>query len=191
MTLCHTCHTALHAGKIHPDFKGATKGQLKYATQMNSIRMQLLKAYPDAIETYGYVTKANREHLGIGKGHYLDACTIATGGRPFVVSNLVYRKRCVPEGDFQQTKGVRSEQLITTGKIRGFRKFDKVKYFGKEYFIKGRMSHGYAVLMDIDGKKTDLRTLYGKTYSPMRDLKRITARSSWICTSQRTTAGIA
>ncbi len=31
------------------------------------------------------------------------------------------------------------------------RKFDKVKYFGKEYFIKGRMSSGYAVLMDIDG----------------------------------------
>ena len=48
---------------------------------------------------------------------------------------------------------------IPTGKIQGFRKFDKVKYLGKEYFIKGRMSTGYAVLMDIKGNKIDLKPI--------------------------------
>src|SRR5574344_1876413 len=63
-------------------------------------------------------------------------------------------KRKTP-GDFQQTKGVRSQQRIPTGKTYGFRKFDKVKYLGKEYFIKGRMSSGYTILMDIEGSKID------------------------------------
>lgn len=42
ITLCHTCHKALHSGKIKLNSSGKTKGSLKYATQMNSIRKQLL-----------------------------------------------------------------------------------------------------------------------------------------------------
>ena len=68
----------------------------------------------------------------------------------------MYIKKCVPDGDFQKTKGDHSEKPLTTGKIFGFRKFDKVRYFGNDYFIKGRMSTGYAILMDIDGNKIDM-----------------------------------
>ena len=104
---------------------------------MNSIRCQLLKQYPDAIETFGMVTKANRLSVGLEKDHHLDACIIASGLNPITIkTNLLYLKKSVSKGDYQQTKGVRSEQSITTGKICGFRKFDKVIYFGKEYFIK-------------------------------------------------------
>ncbi|TXT65176.1 MAG: hypothetical protein BAJALOKI1v1_460011 [Promethearchaeota archaeon] len=46
-----------------------------------------------------------------------------------------------------------------TGKIQGFRKFDKVRYEDGEYFIKGRMSSGYAVLIDITGKKKEFKPL--------------------------------
>ena len=77
ITLCHTCHRALHDEKISPNFKRKMKGQLKYATQMNSIRCQLLNHYPDAIETFGMVTKANRLNLGIKKDHHLDAMLIS------------------------------------------------------------------------------------------------------------------
>ena len=38
ITLCHTCHKDLHSGKINPKLSGKAKGNLKYATQMNSIR---------------------------------------------------------------------------------------------------------------------------------------------------------
>lgn len=179
ITLCHTCHKDLHSGKINPKLKGKVKGTLKYATQMNSIRKQLFRVYPDAIETFGYVTKANRLALGIDKKHYYDACTIATQGNIFIVKSNLYKKKCVLDGDFQKTKGIRSEQSIVTDKICGFRKFDKVKYFGKEYFIKGRMSTGYAILMDIDGHKINFSTMpKGYKIPKLSNCKRVTARTS-------------
>lgn len=179
ITLCHTCHKDLHSGKISPKLSGKTKGNLKYATQMNSIRKQLFRLYPNSIETFGYVTKANRLNLGVDKKHYYDACTIATQGKPFIVKSNLYKKKCVSDGDFQKTKGIRSEQPIITDKICGFRKFDKVRYFGKDYFIKGRMSTGYAILMDIDGNKIDFSSMPKGSKTPkLSNCKRITARSS-------------
>ena len=146
---------------------------------MNSIRKQLLKIYPEAIETFGYITKANRLNLGVEKQHYYDACVIASQGKSFKVKCELYKKRCVPKGDFQKTKGVRSEQSITTGKICGFRKFDKVKCLGKEYFIKGRMSTGYAILMDIDGKKVSFNNMPKGYKTPkLSNCKRINARTT-------------
>lgn len=180
ITLCHTCHKALHAGNITPNFTGKYKGQLKYATQMNSIRKQLLRIYPDAIETFGMVTKANRLSLGIEKDHHIDACVIASGGSSFTFdTDIVFIKKNVAKGDYQKTKGIRSEQPITTGKIQGFRKFDKVKYFGKEYFIKGRMSTGYAILMDIEGNKIDFSSMLRGMKTPkLSNCIRVSARSS-------------
>lgn len=191
ITLCHTCHKALHDGKIHPNLKGKVKGALKYATQMNSIRKQLLKIYPEAIETFGYITKANRLKLGADKKHYYDACVIATQGKAFQVKTALFQKKCVPDGDFQQTKGVRSEQKLNTKKIQGFRKFDKVKYLGKEYFIKGRMSSGYAFLMDIFGNKIDFSDMPKGFKTPkMKNMTRVQARSSWMTTSMQVLGGI-
>ena len=192
ITLCRTCHKDLHSGKIHPKLNGKAKGLLKYATQMNSIRKQLFKLYPNAIETFGYVTKADRLNLCIDKEHYYDACVIATQGNPFNVKSSLYKKRCIPDGDFQKTKGIRSEQPITTKKIRGFRKFDKVRYFGKDYFIKGRMSAGYAILMDIDGNKIDFSAMPKGYKTPkMANLKRLEARSTWMVTTVEVTPNIA
>ena len=192
ITLCHTCHKDLHSGKIHPKLSGKVKGTLKYATQMNSIRKQLFRLYPNAIETFGYVTKADRLNLGVDKEHYYDACIIATQGKPFNIKSSLYKKKCVPDGDFQKTKGIRSEQPITTKKIRGFRKFDKVRYFGKDYFIKGRMSVGYAILMDIDGNKIDFSAMPKGYKTPkMANLKRLEARSTWMITIVEVTPNIA
>ena len=41
---------------------------------MSIIRSWLLKRYPDAIETFGFVTSENRNHLNLEKDHYIDAC---------------------------------------------------------------------------------------------------------------------
>ncbi len=191
ITLCHTCHKNLHSGNIIPKLSGKVKGTLKYATQMNSICKQLFRVYPDAVETFGYITKANCLQLGVDKEHYYDACTIATQGTPFVVKSNLYKKKCVSDGDFQKTKGVRSEQPIVTDKICGFRKFDKVRYFGKDYFIKGRMSTGYAILMDIDGNKIDFSAMLKGFKTPkMVNLKRLEARSSWMVTTVGVTPNI-
>ena len=192
VTLCHTCHKDLHDGKIRLRLSGKEKGNLKYATQMNMIRKQLFRIYPDAVETFGYVTKVNRQHLGMDKEHFYDACTIAAQGNPFTVKCPLYKKKCVPDGDFQKTKGIRSERHIVTDKICGFRKFDKVRYFGHDYFIKGRMSTGYAILMDVDGRKVDFSTMPKGFKTPkMRNLKRIGARSTWMITTVVVTPNIA
>ena len=184
-TACHLCHVDIHDGKISTFLAGPgkMKGTLNFATQMNSICKQLLRIYPDAIETFGFVTSANRFNLNLPKEHYIDAAIIATGGNmPIMKTNVVYVKRCIAKGDYQQSKGVRSEQKLNTKKIAGFRKFDKVKYKGKEYFIKGRMSTGYATLMDINGvtqKFTNPKTV------KLSNCKRVSARKSVIIMAKK------
>ena len=174
VTLCKTCHDKLHDGKLIIK-GGKKKGRLNHATQMNSIRLQLLKSLPEAEETFGFVTKEHRQLLGLGKEHYTDAVAVACQGIDVQFKvNTVLSKKCIPDGDYQQSKGVRSEQVIPTGKILGFRKFDKVRYLGSEYFIKGRMSTGYAILMDIEGNKIDLKPI-----PKVSKMEKVSARDSW------------
>ena len=189
ITLCHTCHRALHDGKLKKfnlQGMGKGKGKLLHATQMNVIRSQLLKAHPEATETFGYVTKADRENLNVPKDHYIDACVIASEGRPFSMGNGIQLivKKCSNRHDYKKTKGIRSEQLLNTDKICGFRKFDKVRYFGKDYFIKGRMSTGYAILMDIFSNKADFSKMPKGFKTPkLANCKRLEARKSWMITT--------
>jgi hypothetical protein len=148
---------------------------------MNSIRIQLLKRLPYAEETFGYITKEHRQLFELPKEHYIDAVVIACQGNPvtFKTDNVIY-KRCVSKGDYQQTKGIRSEKRIPTGKLFGFRKFDKVRYLGKEYFIKGRMSTGFAILMGIDNIKLSLKPI-----PKFNKMERIASRKSWIIDQSR------
>ena len=149
---------------------------------MNSIRKQLLLQNPEVHETFGFITKEHRQLMGLPKEHYYDAVAIANlnnlekyGLLSVDVKTPLLRKKCVSDGDYQQTKGVRSEQPIQTGKIMGFRKFDKVEYVGQEFFIKGRMSTGYAILMGVNGMKIPLKPI------PKFDrMKRLSARKAWI-----------
>ena len=176
ITLCKECHDGLHDGLIILKLKGKKKGQLKHATQMNSIRVQLLKRFPEAKKTFGFITKEYRQLLNLPKEHYYDAVSIGSNGNPVNFKTKdVLLKKCVSDGDYQLRKGVRSEQAIPVRKIQGFRKFDKVNHAGKEYFIKGRMSSGYAILMDIEGKKIDLKPI------PKFDtMQRVGARKTWM-----------
>lgn len=191
ITLCADCHAKIHKGELVLT-KKPKKLNLKYATHMSIIRSQLLKKYPDAIETFGFVTKENRNNLNLRKDHYIDACVIASAGNSFVPNDEIYYKRRVAKGDYQLCKGSRGEIKIPTGKIQGFRKFDKVEYLGKIYFIKGRMSSGFAVLSDIDGGKIDFSYMPKGYKTPkLKNCKRIQARRSVLCTRAKTTLNIA
>jgi hypothetical protein len=149
---------------------------------MNSIRVQLLNAYPDAKKTFGYITKANRQLFTDQKSHSLDAAVVATqGANPAFLTSVTVLKTCRPDGDYQRSKGVRSETRIPPGKIEGFRKFDKVCYRGKTYFVKGRYSTGYAILMDQAGEKVNLKPIPKFGW-----MKRISAMKSLRITQQNT-----
>ena len=185
ITLCKDCHDGVHAGTVVLNKKPKKNRGLKHATHMSIIRSWLLKAYPNAIETFGFIISENRNHLQLEKNHYIDACVIASGGLEFEPLDVVFYKSRVSKGDYQLTKGIHGEQKLPTGKICCFRKFDKVKYLGKEYFIKGRMSCGLAVLMNVFGNKIDFDFMPKGLKTPkLSNCKRISARRSCLYTRQ-------
>lgn len=193
ITLCEDCHTALHKGllkKFESTLLGKKKGQLKHATQMNSIRQQLLKHYPEAIETFGFITKENRQLLNIEKEHYIDAIFIAMGSsdKPKLLVNFVYKKKHIAKGQYKLHQGQRSERKLPRGKVCGFLNKDIVSYRKKIYLIKGLMSTGYCTLMDIDGNKqifTNPKTV------KLNSLRRVSARSTTRCIKQKIIPNIA
>ena len=70
---------------------------------------------------------------------------------------------------------------LPKAKIQGFRKYDTVKYFGKRYFIRGRMSIGFVILADIDLNKIDFSFLgKGRKTPKLKNLERVSSRKSWI-----------
>ena len=186
ITLCADCHKGVHAGIVVLS-KKPKKMNLKHAAHMSIIRSQLLKIYPQAIETFGFITSENRNHLWLEKSHYIDACVIASGGLEFKLSDVVYYKRRVSKGDYQLCKGIRGEIKIPVGKIYGFRKFDKVRYLGQEYFIKGRASKGwFAILMDIFNNQIDFSYMPKGSKTPrLPNMRRLQARSSILCMSRK------
>ena len=184
ITLCEDCHKGVHAGTIVLNKIPKKSKNLKYATHMSIIRSQLLKVYPKAVETFGFVTSENRNHLHLSKDHYIDACVVASGGLEFKELEVIFYKNRVSKGDYQLTKGIRGEQKLPTGKICGFRKFDKVEYLGEKYFIKGRMNSGFAILMNIFSEKVDFSSMPKGLKTPkLSNCNRISTRRSCLCIS--------
>ena len=182
ITLCEECHKKVHAGKITINKKPKKLLDFKDATIMSILRSMLLKQYPEAIETFGYVTKANREQSNLNKEHFIDACVVASGGEDFILPKEVFIKRHVTRGDYKSTRGARSEQLIPHYKILGFRKWDKVLYMGQKYFIKSRRSVGSCTLEDIYGNKIDFSYMPRGFKTPkLSNCKRISARNTTLC----------
>ena len=190
ITLCEECHKKLHRGELQTfesKLKGKKKGTLKHATQMNSIRKQLLRYYPDAIETFGFVTKENRQLLGLTKSHVIDACVIASQGKSFDWNLWYFKKRHIPRQERILCKGIRGEKQIPTGKILGFRRYDKVQYLGIDCFVKGRRNSGTFVLSDVSNKSIDFRPIGGKANPSYKLLTRLNSRRSTLCIKVKTT----
>jgi hypothetical protein len=173
ITLCSMCHKRLHDGKINIT-KTGHKSNLKHATQMN-ILINMFRNQWDFTETFGYITKVIRQAFKCPKYHCFDALAVTITNQTKIrfKQNIVYNKTHVSKGDYKQTRGIRSEQTLPTGKVEGFRKFDKVKYKDKVAFIKGKMSTGYATLMDIDKNKYDWKPI-----PKLKLLKKLAARST-------------
>ena len=192
ITLCEECHKKLHKGKLEnfkSKLKGRKKSQLKHATQMNIIRVQLLKYYPEAIETFGFITKENRQLTGLEKTHYTDAIIIAMGSsnKPKFMTDVLYKKQHIAKGQYKLYQGQRSHQKLPRGKIKGFLNKDIVEYRGNLYIIKGLMKLGYCRLSDIDGVEQKFKN---PITVKLNSIKRVSARSTTRCISQKITQNI-
>jgi hypothetical protein len=166
LTLCSTCHSKVHKNTLKLT-KGNKQVNTKDATQVSIISKRIFD-YQKAncikhYTTYGYETKVKRRILSLAKEHHLDAVAISYQNsvqkHEIWLHSEVYLKMSVSKGDYQQTKGVRSQQRIPTNKIQGFKKFDKVQYKGTKYLIKGRQSKGYAYLMNNVGESVKLKPI--------------------------------
>ena len=184
ITLCEDCHKGVHLGTVVLSKKPKKSKNLKYATHMNIIRSRLLKEYPNAIETFGFITAENRNHLKLRKDHYIDACVIASGGLKFKLLDTLYKKLRVSKQERQLCRGIRGEQKLPTGKVCGFKKYDKVKYLGEVCFVKGRRTSGNFVLMNIENNILDFRNKNGKLNPSYRFIERINARRSILCVTK-------
>lgn len=187
ITLCEECHKKLHNGELkafESKLIGKKKGNLKHATQMNTIRSTLLEHYPCAIETFGYITKENRQFIGLEKTHYNDAVVIAMGSldKPKFMTNIVYKKKHIAKSRYQLFRGQRSEKKLPKGKVCGFLTKDIVNYRGKIYLIKSLMSSGYCRLTDIDGVVQKFEN--PKTVK-LNSITRISARNTTRCVNQK------
>ena len=153
ITLCHTCHKKLHAGKLNVELKAGKN--FKPETFMSIIRWKLVERLKDLSDTisvtYGYLTKQRRSELGIPKTPLNDAFVIA-GGTGQERNSVYYFVKQVRKCNRKLFRGIRSHIRNTAERfIKGFQRFDKVRYRGIECFIAGRRKTGYFSLKKLDG----------------------------------------
>jgi len=141
VTLCKKCHVEYHKGKLTLKI-GEHKYKGKLDTELSIIRKNF--NIENSIKTYGFIVKSQRQNLKLKTNAINNACSMLG-----IIPNNSFYIRNNSKGDYQQTKGIRSQMKIPTGKIMNVRKFDKVKCNNIICFIKGRMSTGYAIGMDI------------------------------------------
>lgn len=199
ITLCSDCHHLAHSSEeqllaFQKKFGKRAKGMLRHATQMSVLRHMLQREYPDAELTYGFITKEMRRVTGLEKSHTIDACCIASRGVLFKNKNSNrYKKKCVPKGYYARTDICgRKFTILPNGKIAGFRRYDKVLYNNKEYFVVGRRLEGYIYLIDIDNNRVQTeRTKRGtgekymsKATIKVALVKKIASAKSCVCVKQ-------
>lgn len=189
ITLCESCHKGIHEGikRLPKKFKGERK-TLKDATQMNHLASLLKKEYPNAKLTYGFITKANRQRMGLEKTHYNDAVAIACCGKKVKFeTNEVMKLKRIPKGYYKLYDGEGSEhRLPNQKKLWGCQPGDKIRYFGKVGFINGMTTQGYIChFNDIDYKDIDTSNAPYRMKTPKpENIVRISTRRSWICQKQ-------
>ena len=175
-TLCAACHEALHAKEWELSKRGRSK--TRHATHMGIVPPRLNSGGWRFEETFGYETKFKRNQLQLPKSHANDAIAICCKADAVVrLPNTLLCKRHVAAGDYQQTKGRRSEKRIPTGKLFGLRKFDLISTPKGTGFVKGKRSTGVFVLADV------FNQTIVKGVSVKKHCARIAARSTTLLTS--------
>jgi hypothetical protein len=184
VTLCETCHTAHHEGRITLSVKRGTS--FRDAAFMGIMRWacynRLKELYPNVTLTYGYITKNTRITNGIKKTHAADAYCI-TGNTSAKRQQECYVQKFVRKSNrslhkANLLKGGRRKANKAPTLVHGYRLFDKVSFDGRECFLFGRRRSGYF----------DLRTLDGTVVNRAASFKKLRLQevSSTLLTERRT-----
>lgn len=161
ITLCETCHKALHRGEIM--LKNKRGKSFKAEAFMGIMRWTVLNrlkaAYPsiEIQNTFGYLTKYKRIKYGITKSHCADAYCIAGNFGSRRLRYYYFQKQTRRHNrqihKLTILKGGLRKRNQAAYEIKGFRLFDKVKVLGDEGFIFGRRASGYFDVRKLDGTR--------------------------------------
>ncbi len=189
ITLCETCHTKYHEGKI---ILKIGKRKIKTKTKNTQVYMirKNLKFPEDAIKygTYGFIIKGNRQDLNLESSPINDACSILK-----IVPDNSYNIKNVSKGDYQRTKckaktkgigrgpqakkikkarGKKTNKIIIPkGKLFGYKKFDLIETSKGIGYIKGRRTTGKFSIVTVQGEVIDSLDIRFNS-------KRVTARKT-------------
>ena len=169
VTLCETCHKALHRGEVTLRRKRGTP--LRDAAVINTFKERLLvelsKQYSiPVIRTYGFITKHNRIKYGVGKSHIDDARMISTcfvarlSKEQWLFVRVRRHNRQLYK--FNKLKGGKLKRNQAPYLVKGFRLNDIVLYKGNECVLRARRASGYFTLGENGGPLTVPSVLYKK-----------------------------
>lgn len=156
ITLCKNCHEKIHKNELKINKKVRF---FKHASHMNTMRKKLFetlkKEFNNVFETYGYLTKFNREKLSMSKSHCNDAFII-TNNFNAQQSNAEFQFRKIRRHNRQihkvkPGKGGKRQRNQSPYIVNGFKRYDKVMYNKIKCFITGKRSSGYFQLKTFDG----------------------------------------
>ena len=154
---CHECNqskgnqTAKEFG--YPKIHAKANKSLKATAFMNFVRSRIVDLLKCG-STYGYITKHDRIELGLEKSHATDAFVIAGGNGQTRSDSIVIGKQVR-----RQNRSLYKANFLKGGKlkrntvkeVKGFKRFDKVKYEDKECFVHGLRSSGQFDIRTVDG----------------------------------------
>jgi len=154
-------HKAIHEGKIKiPRSKLKKVKILKDASHVSTIGWYIvntLKGRYDINITYGSITKAKRVEMGLEKTHRNDAFVIAGGNKnvnraPEWYFGKFFRRQNRSLHKANPIKGGK-RPVNTVKEVRGFRRFDKVRYKNQIGIIYGLRISGYFDMRSLSGEK--------------------------------------
>ena len=168
ITLCETCHTGYHNGKIKLPEEIHRGMRFRDAAFMGIMRWafynKLKKLYASQniliLMTYGYVTKNTRIKHDLPKEHFIDARCISGHPDATPPKEVFYQKkvRCHNRQIHKLAilKGGARKRNQATYLIKGYRLYDVVKAKGAIWYIHGRRSSGAFVLKNLSADKLEI-----------------------------------
>ncbi len=172
ITLCSKHHKSLHDGEW--ELKVKRHKSLNSASTMSVIRKRLLEYYSMAIETFGYITKENRQRLGIPKSHENDAFVISGGEYQDRSETQIYKfKQANNRSIGMNRKGF----APTARKIRyPIQSGDIIYYNKRTYISKGNSNKGRSILIEVNNKIKAVSSKNVKLIYNRKNIQNITAR---------------
>ena len=190
ITLCKKCHMDLHQGILDVKFKRVQ--EYKEPPFMNSLKLRLQQTFPNAVFSFGYITKAKRQLMKLEKTHVNDAIAISflddirndykDYHNDFIIMQFRSKKRSLHEQTARKGRSKPNVNQIRNNKnVRAVGMFKlgmQVIYDNKLAFISGFTGKS-AYLKDVNNEYLHES---GKNYKQisLTKLRKVCYNNNWI-----------